>query len=123
GLAVFFLLSAMMLAAPEQKRVLSGQALDPDDHALPKVRIKIIRGSEPVIESKTGDDGTYSISFPQGKPVDVQYDLTDWDTAVIRGLSGARDHSINKTLYPSGTPTGSLDPVKADPKHFKLEFE
>jgi|GEM_PF-1095000 len=112
----------MTIAAPEQKQRLSGQVLDSSDNPIANVRVRINRGSDQAIEDKSKPDGTYSISFPHGKPIDsVEYELTGWDRAVISGLSGARDHNVNKTLYPSTSSGG--DPAKVDPKHYKVEFE
>jgi hypothetical protein len=110
------------VAAPEQKQVFSGQVLDSNDKAIPNVRVRLKRGSDPTIEDKSKPDGTYSISFSHGKPIDrVEYELTGWDGAFISGLSGARDHTINKTLYPASS--GGTDPAKVDPRHYKVEFE
>src|SRR5260370_9841483 len=110
------------VAAPEPKQVFSGQVLDSNDKAIPNVRVRLKRGSDPTIEDKSKSDGTYSISFSHGKPIDrVEYELTGWDGAFISGLSGARDHKINKTLYPASS--GGTDPAKVDPKHYKVEFE
>jgi hypothetical protein len=109
-------------AAPEQKQLFSGQVLDSNDKAIPNVRVRLKRGSDPTIEDKSKSDGTYSISFSHGKPIDrVEYELTGWDGAFISGLSGARDHTINKTLYPASS--GGTDPAEVDPRHYKVEFE
>jgi hypothetical protein len=120
--AAFCVAVGYAIAAPQQKQTLAGQVLDSSDNPIANVRVRLNRGSDPPIEDKSKPDGTYSISFLHGKPVDsVEYELTDWDRAVISGLSGARDHNVNKTLYPS-SPRGA-DPAKIDPKHYKVEFE
>ena len=101
-LSSFFLLAGMTFAGPQRSHVLSGQVLDPDNNPLGNVRIKIIRGSEPAITVRSDPEkGTYSITFAEGRPIDVQYAFTEWQTAVIRGLSGVRDHIVHKVLYPS----------------------
>lgn len=91
-------------ALPPENRVVSGEVLDSKDSAIPNVRVRLSRGSEPMIEVKSGPDGRYKLSFQPGRPVDtIEYELTGWDRAVISALSGGRDHTINKTLYPAGT--------------------
>ena len=98
------LLTAAAISQAQQQHTLSGQVLDTDNHAIPHVRIEIIRGSETAISGEAKDDGTYSIKFSEGKTIDsVQYELTGWNPAVISGLSGARDHRINKTMYQAGS--------------------
>jgi hypothetical protein len=110
------------VAAPEKRQVFSGQVLDSNDKPVPNVHVRLSRGSDPTLEDKSKPDGTYSISFSQGKPIDkVEYELTGWERAFISGLSGARDHTVNKTLYPSSS--GGADPAKVDAKHYKVEFE
>jgi len=91
-------------AVPQRMQTLSGQVLDSSDNPVKDARIRISRGSEPMIEGKSGPDGAYKLNFQSGKPIDtVEYELTGWDRAVISGLSGGRDHSVNKTLYPAGS--------------------
>lgn len=97
------LLTVAAISGQAQQHTVSGQVLDADNHPIPNVRIVVIRGSEAGISSKSAVDGTYTIKFPDGQPIDsVQYELTGWNPAVISGLSGARDHRINKTMYPAG---------------------
>lgn len=101
-LIFLLLLTRMTFAGPERTYVLSGQVLKPDNKPLGNVRIKIIRGSDSIIPVRSNpNDGTYSITFAEGEPIDVQYALSGWQTAVIRGLAGVRGHTINKILYPS----------------------
>src|SRR5260370_27641941 len=90
-------------ASQAQQHTLSGQVLDTDNHPIPRVRIEVIRGSK-AIPGESKADGTYAIKFSDGQTIDsVQYELTGWNPAVISGLSGARDHRINKTMYQAGS--------------------
>lgn len=102
-LVVVWLLVVTTFQGQAQQHTVSGQVLDADNHPVRNVRIVIIRGSEAGISGQSVKDGSYSIKFPDGQPIDsVQYELTGWNPAVISGLSGARDHRINKTMYPAG---------------------
>jgi ketosteroid isomerase-like protein len=97
-------LAIMSPALPPENQVVSGEVLDSKDIAIPNVRVRLSRGSEPMIEGKSGADGKYKLSFQPGRPIDtIEYELTGWDRAVISALSGGRDHTINKTLYSAGT--------------------
>ena len=104
---VAVVLSALAITLPipsRESRAISGEVLDSKDHAIADVRVRLSRGSEPMIEVKSGPDGKYKLNFEPGQPIDtIEYELTGWDRAVISALSGGRDHTINKTLYPTGT--------------------
>ncbi len=93
---VLFLSLGMSSAQQEETHVLSGQVLDPEDEALPDVRIRLFRGSEPVKGGESLKDGSYSISFPPGKPIDVQYDRTDWEMSGY-GCYGGRWGLVNSS--------------------------
>lgn len=102
-----------------QQQKIEGEVLTKTNDPIPSVLVRIYRGSIKVGEATTGPDGKYSISFDRGDPVTlIRYDCTSWDPATIDDVSGRRNHSINKVMYPVGS---KLSVNQAIPVLFALQ--
>lgn len=90
------------LADAQKKNSISGRVLNSDGKPIPGVRVQLYRNSRAVGKPDpmlTDSDGKYSIDFDEGEPIDtVRYDQEDYAPATVEGLSGQREHIINKTL-------------------------
>lgn len=109
ALAVFVfagLAIPLLVALPEEKHTISGKVLDDSDQAIAAVQVQVYRGSRTVGKpdpAVSGKDGTYSVEFMEGDPIDsVRYDHSDWYPAIVEDISGRYDHSLYKTLHKRG---------------------
>jgi hypothetical protein len=92
------------LSWPQEAHQITGQVLDDTNTPIPSVEVKIYRDNRKLNETSTDPNGNYTLKFEKGNPIDtLSYYHSKWNPGTITGLSGARDHKINKILYKIGS--------------------
>ena len=97
--AVYFPQHGMAQTNPK----LSGAVLKKDNSGIGGVLVTAYRGGVKIGENTTPQDGSYTIDFQSGAPIDtIRYEETNYIVGVVNDLCGAKSHMINKTLYRRG---------------------
>lgn len=101
-------------SAGQTKPHVQGTVLQKDDKPIASVLVTVYRRSIKIGEFTTKSDGEYLIEFESDSPIDtVWFKRTSYIDGVVNDLSGARDHYINKVLYPRGTPLNLFEGQEA----------
>jgi hypothetical protein len=105
-LVLLVLVAIILLSSPVvrgQQNNIAGLVLDKDNHPIKGITVRIYRGSQPIKEAITHQDGAYSMSFNLGSPITtIEYYGSEWTPTTITNVSGAKNHTINKVLYKIG---------------------
>ena len=81
----------------------TGAVLKKDNSGIGGVLVTAYRGGTKIDEKTTPTDGSYTIEFENGPPIDtIRYEETNYIVGVVNDLCGAKSHTINKTLYRRG---------------------
>jgi len=97
--SLYFAQGSMVRSNPK----LTGAVLKKDDSGIGGVLVTAYRGGTKIGETTTPPDGSYTIEFDSGAPIDtIRYEETNYIVGVVNDLCGAKSHMINKTLYLRG---------------------
>jgi hypothetical protein len=106
---VGFLVGVMGSSARAEDITISGLVRTQNGGPVANIEITVYRNMNEVADAYTGQDGKYTISFPGGDPITMQFDthwsLTnsrDWHPSVVANMTATQNFSFDRVLLPVG---------------------